>query len=203
MDTKISLITFQTEVDPPVFWNQDPDFLKPLEYKKYNPEGGTALYDAVGATIDKLRELPEIQDPHCSFLVVIISDGEENSSKYYNSKLLSKKIIELQKTEKWTFTYLGSNQDLSKVSESLGIHVGNTQMWAASAAGMDSMSTENACATEAFLGARSMGVTSSTNFYSGANVNQNINPTVGTTLNPDPKDAKVNNGTTTKNSGNN
>jgi uncharacterized protein with von Willebrand factor type A (vWA) domain len=63
------------------------------------PNGGTALYDAVGKVI--LDHLADSVKP----TVVIITDGEENSSRNY-SKSAVKDMI---KKTGWDFVYLGQN----------------------------------------------------------------------------------------------
>jgi uncharacterized protein YegL len=55
----------------------------PLNGKTYNCNGGTALFDAVGMTIDKVGEklaAMKEEDRPSKVLFVIITDGEENSS---------------------------------------------------------------------------------------------------------------------------
>ena len=59
-----------------------------LTHESYNPQAATPLYDAVAQTIygaeDKLKELVEGGKPH-DVIVVIQTDGEENSSREFKS----------------------------------------------------------------------------------------------------------------------
>lgn len=90
-----------------------------LTTETYKPGGMTALYDAVGETIQMVEDA--IGEPENSaFLVMVISDGQENNSKNFTSKSLSE-VVKRRQEKNWTFTYMGSNQDLSVISESLGI----------------------------------------------------------------------------------
>jgi len=102
------------------------DNLREFEIMGYNPNGSTALYDAVGATIDMMEKMEGINDEGNSALLIVITDGEENASKKFNSKQIAEKIQTLQGTKKWTITYLGPNNvDLSKVNKTTQISYGN------------------------------------------------------------------------------
>ncbi len=168
VDTKVSLAVFETGVKTIIF-NEDVKKLKELTLESYNPDGGTAMYDAVGGAIDALSFLPEASDENTSFLVVIVSDGEENQSKKYNQYDIQKRVLALQATGRWTFSYLGANQDLGKISNDLGILRGNTHAFVASAAGVNSAGVANTIATANYMNSRSMGVKSVNNFYSPEN----------------------------------
>jgi len=166
-DTRVSLVTFADHVDEPIIWNKPVKSLKKLTREDYRPSGMTAMNDAVGLTIDKLRGLPEAADEDVSFLVVIISDGLENASQEYTSQLIANRIGPLQDSGRWTFTYIGANQDLSQVSKDTGIHMDNTFAFVASAQGVNSMSVDTARATKSFFNGRlcKPGAYSKADFY--------------------------------------
>lgn len=167
MDTKVSLVTFATDADAPTIFNKDVEKLQPLVESDYMPNGMTAMYDAVGATVNALAALPEASDENVSFLVVIISDGQENNSKTFNSAAIAERIKALQATGRWTFTYLGANQDLGVVSRSLNIPLGNTMGFAANKPGAYAAAKVNASATANYMATRGAGGQSVQNFYSG------------------------------------
>ena len=84
----------------------------------------TAMNDGIGTAIDRvgewLRDMPESERPEQN-LIVIMTDGEENSShKYTLSKV--KEMIQHQ-TEKysWRFMYIGTDITTTKDADSLGI----------------------------------------------------------------------------------
>lgn len=85
-----------------------------LTEKTYLPEGGTALLDAIGTTIDelgkRLAETPEADRP-ATVIVAIMTDGEENSSRHFNWRQISEKIKHQTEAYKWQFLFLGANQD--------------------------------------------------------------------------------------------
>lgn len=166
MDTRVTLTTFSTVADDPKIFNESASSLKPLRYHDYVCEGMTAMYDAVGTTIDRLMALPEYTDPECSFLVIVISDGEENNSKLFTVNQIAEKIQLVQATKRWTVSYMGANQDLAKISQQLNISIGNTAQWTTSQAGMRGMSASNTSALDTYMNVRSTGVGQVSGFYS-------------------------------------
>jgi uncharacterized protein YegL len=134
--TFVSLVTFSTIVDKPLIWDVPAEDVEELKYEDFVPSGMTAMYDAVGCSIDSFLALPDAKNEDVAFLMIIISDGQENNSKEYTSKIISEKIKECDATEAWTFVYLGANQDLSQVSKNTGISMGNTISYIASSSGV-------------------------------------------------------------------
>lgn len=104
---------------------------KKLNNENYIPRGGTALVDAVCGTVNKYKNKVKKDD---KALVLIITDGEENSSTEYTSNQL-KKIIKGLEKKNWTFTYLGANQDAWSVSKKFGFSHGNVATYKASGTG--------------------------------------------------------------------
>jgi len=134
---RVGLVKFSSAVERTEIWDMPIGKVRNLQKKDYKPMGMTAMLDAVGLAIDSLLKLDDINDEETSVLINIISDGEENNSKEYNYQTIASKIKELQDTGRWTFTYSGANQDLSKLSEKLHIPVGNMQRWTATAKGLE------------------------------------------------------------------
>lgn len=93
-----------------------------LTEKSYRPDGNTALYDAAVSTIDYAHKN---MDKKTKTLCVIMTDGEENSSREYDDKDLKRKIKELEETGYWTFVFLGANQDSYLVGQKFGLSKGN------------------------------------------------------------------------------
>ncbi len=112
--------------------------VQPLTNKEYEPEGTTALLDAVGRTIDSLLEnligIPKEAYP--SVMVVIITDGEENASKDYTLERIRKRIEFCKESEGWEFLYLGANVDAFTAAGNIGIGRGKTASYHADAQGI-------------------------------------------------------------------
>jgi hypothetical protein len=87
--------------------------------------GGTALLDAVGSTLTKIKQ----KNIKGKKLVVIYTDGEENASREYTSEQIEKMINKLQKKGDWTFVFMGSELEgwqAERAAAMLGIQRGNT-----------------------------------------------------------------------------
>ena len=109
-----------------------------LDKDTYRPNGGTALLDAVGTTIDsvgrKLAALPEEERPS-KVIFLIITDGHENSSHRYGAEQV-KSMVEHQKdVYSWEFVFMGANIDAIAAGTGLGISMQNTLNYAPTAAG--------------------------------------------------------------------
>ncbi len=91
----------------------------------YMAQGNTALLDAIGETIHKTRKkLSKTSQKPESVYVIILTDGQENSScKYTHSVIFD--LIGSQKTEGWKFIFLGANQDSIIEGASLNITKGS------------------------------------------------------------------------------
>lgn len=85
--------------------------------------GMTALYDAIGRTINNLKRVMKRDD---RALVVIMTDGAENSSVEFNRKQITDLITGCQDEDNWTFVYLGADVDAFTGGTSIGIHGANT-----------------------------------------------------------------------------
>lgn len=127
---EFTLTLFDTNVTKPV--KAEPiDKVPKLNKETYNPDGWTALYDAVCKTIKDVRV-----SKGDKAIAVIMTDGAENSSKEYTIQTMTKLIKEREKKGNWTFIYLGANQDAYAVGQNFGMAVGNITNFNATARGM-------------------------------------------------------------------
>ena len=114
----ISLVTFDTSHTTWHYDNTPASDTKNLDWKAYNPGGGTPLYDAMGSAISKVNA--QIADGD-NVLVTVITDGEENSSQEWTLKMI-RTMIEKLKKQKWTFTLIGTdNLDVETMAQSFAI----------------------------------------------------------------------------------
>lgn len=88
-----------------------------LEEQSYRPACGTPLYDAMGQSLNALRNRVAPAD---KVLVTIVTDGYENSSVEYSGRAI-KALVEKLKAEGWVFAYIGANQDVEAVASSMSI----------------------------------------------------------------------------------
>lgn len=99
------------------------DEVKPLTDDDYEAEGMTALLDAVGDAIKHIKNIHKYaraEDRPEKTLIVITTDGMENSSERFSYKEI-KKLIEQQKELGWEFIFLGANIDAAEIADSIGI----------------------------------------------------------------------------------
>ena len=90
-----------------------------LTMEDYQPCCCTPLYDAMGFTLTTMRKhVKSIDD--AVVVVTIITDGMENDSKEYTGAAV-KQLVEQLKSEGWTFTYMGANQDSTEIAFNLSI----------------------------------------------------------------------------------
>ena len=96
--------------------------VKPVTKEQYFPRGQTALYDAVGNTLNYFME-KKINDTnaykYCS--IYVVTDGLENISKNYNSNNIKLMIENAEKYYDIKLFYLGANQDAILEASKIGI----------------------------------------------------------------------------------
>lgn len=91
-----------------------------LTLRDYNPCCNTPLFDAMGMALSNLVSKVE-NEKHSTVAVTIITDGEENSSREYNGESIKAFVDKLQKELDWKFSYIGTNQDVEAIADSLAI----------------------------------------------------------------------------------
>ena len=125
-EQRVTLLTFDSGHTTWHYDNAPASRTKNLDWKAYNPGGGTPLYDAIGKGIAKVNAQVEDGD---HVLVTIITDGEENSSEEWTLKMV-RTMIEKLKKQNWTFTLIGTdNLDVEGMAGSMNIdnHLAFTQ----------------------------------------------------------------------------
>ncbi len=128
LPAKLTLTLFNTEYEI-VHNGHDLKDVPPLTDETYVPGGMTALLDAIGKTIDEVKErLAKKCGEHKpkQILFVILTDGQENSSKEYDYATVKKKIEETG----WEFVFLSAGLDAAKEAGNLGIRAANNYVYA-------------------------------------------------------------------------
>lgn len=123
--------------------------VKNFDKSTWYPRGTTALYDAIGKTVNDVKnthsKLKEEEKPD-KVLVCIVTDGMENASREYTCDNI-KELISKSEKDGWSFIYLAANQDAFDVGTSFGISSGNTLDFTADGAGMENVSASLTNAT--------------------------------------------------------
>lgn len=127
-EASLTLVLFDHEYHGRIEYSNIQD-AKELTSNTYQPSGMTALLDAMGRTIDSqgelLSKMSESDRPN-KVIVVVITDGEENSSKEYTRQRIKEMIKLQQETYNWEFIFLAANQDAFAEAEKFGFQAKNT-----------------------------------------------------------------------------
>jgi uncharacterized protein YegL len=98
--------------------------VEPITEREYFVRGTTALLDAIGRTLDRIRNAQKNtrQEQRAeNVMFVITTDGMENSSREYSFDRI-KAMIETQKEEfGWEFLFIGANIDAIEAAGKFGI----------------------------------------------------------------------------------
>jgi len=134
---KLTLVLFDDEYLVPISSIPVEEVVS-LTDDTYQPQGCTALLDAIGQTIDdlgqRLAALAEKDRPG-QVIVAILTDGLENASQRFAWKEIAGKIKHQTDTYKWIFLFLGANQDAIATAANLSIAANNAANYVADAAG--------------------------------------------------------------------
>lgn len=113
----ISFVTFNSKHIRRVMERRPVDPNVKLEWTDYHPDDCTPLFDAMGQSINELKDWVMQKDV---VLVTIITDGYENASRWYSGSCIKKLVSELKK-KGWVFAYIGTNQDVDAVADEIGV----------------------------------------------------------------------------------
>ena len=156
-EQRVCFVTFDNEIDHTSLWDKNIKDINDFTRDDYVPGATTALRDAVGIGVTKLKEeirkqnkkmgkiktgghffenmdLSETDEPELlpkiNAVVTIFTDGEENASHEYSGKQISDLIKEVKDTGEWTVSFLGCGDNVFEVAKSMGISQGDTLSYA-------------------------------------------------------------------------
>jgi hypothetical protein len=105
------------------------------------PRGMTALYDSLGRLITdvgaQLEATPEAERPG-KVIVLVMTDGHENSSREWTHKAVSKAIKRQERDYSWEFIFLGANMDAVAIGQQLGFAADRSMTYATTSEGVSS-----------------------------------------------------------------
>ena len=108
-----------------------------LNEANFVPNGTTALLDAIGSAIKSVDSRIEKHAVKPGVIIAIITDGHENSSRFYTQNNIKKTIKERSDKNNWNFMYLGANQDAIFEGNRLGISSDYSHNFKASKVGVE------------------------------------------------------------------
>lgn len=130
---RLTAVTFDTQVTT-LFTDVSLNQVPALDTANYRPGGNTALYDALGASLSELTgAIRREAKPYGidKTLVIVMTDGEENSSRRFTKEQINSEIKLREEAGNWTFVYLGADQDAWAAAQGLGFAMGNVAAYAA------------------------------------------------------------------------
>ena len=136
-EASLSLVQFDDQYEV-VYENKDISTADRLTEATFQPRGSTALFDAIGRTINavgqRLAATPEEERPD-KVLFVIMTDGFENASHEFNAAKISEMTNHQRNVYKWEFMFIGANQDAVLSAKEMGIPAAAALTYAANEEG--------------------------------------------------------------------
>ncbi len=146
--------------------------LEQLNDGNYKPDASTPLYDALGFGFNKLKQhLGDTTD--YNVLVTIFTDGEENASKEFAGEAI-KALVEELKLKNWTFTYIGTDHDVTALADKLSIN--NTMFFNKNQDDIDRMFLKERSARVNYSNRLSMKMNVSEGFYDDELIDKSNKP---------------------------
>ena len=112
--------------------------MKPLTSKEYSPRKMTALYDALAKTINAvgafLTNISEENRPD-KVLFVILTDGQENSSKEFTKDAVLEMVSHQREKYNWQFMYLAASEAGLQDGRAIGMKAKNSVQFSADSKG--------------------------------------------------------------------
>lgn len=161
-ETRITVYVFNNTTECVIY---DKDVLRlPSIAEFYQPNGGTALMDATGKALLELAETPERYGDH-AFLVYVLTDGEENSSRMVSAHQLKSSIDALP--DHWTVAALVPNALCKHEAKRFGFPADNIAVWNPDDKGaVAEVGATIRQATDSFMANRAKGVRGSKSIFS-------------------------------------
>lgn len=97
--------------------------VRPLTVGEFRASGGTALYDALASGIHHIGKAYKYARPDEApgkTIFVVITDGEENSSRLYTLEETRKMVEREIREYGWEFLFFGANLRAKEVAQALG-----------------------------------------------------------------------------------
>lgn len=162
MLNKISVYSFHSTVDLII---SDVEANAPFPANKIRrPYGNTALLDCVGKAISDFENVKYPANEDHTFLLYVITDGEENCSRLFTRHQISTKIEGLD--DSWTVAIMVPNALGVHYAKQAGFPAGNIDIWDASSdTGYETVEKSMNTVTQTYSSMRSSGVRSTNTLF--------------------------------------
>jgi uncharacterized protein YegL len=134
-ETLFSLTTFDTRFEH-VCVGEPLANVARLDSRSYRPDGCTALYDAIGHTVLQTEQRLQAEGRgEEKVLVVVMTDGLENSSTDYDAHTIAELVRDYDERPNWTFVYLGAGHETihaaQEAASAMSFKGDNAMLWEA------------------------------------------------------------------------
>jgi len=160
IDTIVSVVTHQGTIRKEA-QNSSVTVLQPLTNYPV-PGSTTPLFRSIDTLIDMLESVPDKQD--ATFLIIAVTDGQDNVASVYDRQRFSTRIKQLQSTDRWTFVFRVPREYKSALAQ-MGIPEGNIQEWEQTERGMRESTVQTVSAVSNYYSGVKRGTTSTRSFY--------------------------------------
>lgn len=117
----------------------------------YQPDGMTALMDAVGETIEQLEQrFEERERGPDHVLVLILTDGRENASRSYRREQVADMIDRRETERDWEFVFWGATIDATRIAGKMSIDASNVSQFEVTGDGLEDAFGEMSRLTQEF-----------------------------------------------------
>lgn len=118
--TVFKLLSFNSMNFKTLYDFEDIQSVEVMDRGMYSPNGGTPLYDAIVQGMMDTENFLEKTGIEANLMVTIMTDGMENSSRYFTFSDVAEMVDQKEK-EGWIFTFLGANQNAWHEGRKFGI----------------------------------------------------------------------------------
>lgn len=167
-DTFLSLYVFGghwTFDTRSLYRNVPISMVQELTLGDYLPSGNTPMFDCIGLSAIEHQRLLDSDNKNTSFLMITITDGEENSSKKFDYTAIQEILRYTQATDRWTHTFLIPRGYKSRFVAQYGVFAGNVAEWDQTAEGVRESSNITQQGISDYFALRSKGIGATQSFY--------------------------------------
>jgi uncharacterized protein YegL len=150
-EVKVSLLTFDNDVTEHL-WEVSAQDLQEANYDDYTCDGCTALLNAIGYAITKLKKTTDWQNEENVYLIITITDGQNNIYEPFTADAIKEMSESVQKGGNWTFSFIGCDANyLRNLAKTISVPVANCAVMTASVKGYDYANRLNAAKTMKYM----------------------------------------------------
>ena len=119
-NSRLTIISFSSSTKK-IIKNKPLQEIKEISQEQYNPSGSTSLNDCICTTICNRLSSNKTNN----VILLIITDGHENSSRQYNKNQTKEYLRLVQKKYGWQVLFIGANINAFEEGEKLSINSSN------------------------------------------------------------------------------